>query len=124
MISQRNKNVYFIAFYTIMQEKRYPIIDEEDGYGCMKAAEPALAYATREARSSDIAYMGEEAEKIDHIPLGKFGFYTDDPDVFEKRVAEMEADMDEVDAGIEDPEKWIPSEQMWAELYQKYPWLR
>ena len=66
----------------------------------------------------------EEAEKIDRIPLGAFGFYTDDPEVFEQRVAEIEADMDEVDAGIEDPEKWISSEQMWAELYQKYPWLR
>lgn len=36
-----------------------------------------------------------------------FGFYTDVPEVFEQRVAEIEADMDEVDAGIEDPEKWI-----------------
>lgn len=107
-----------------MQEKRYPIIDDEDGYECMRAAEPALAYTTREVRPSGIVYMGEEAEKIDRIPLGMFGFYTDNPDVFEKRVAEMEADMDEVDAGIEDQEKWIPSEQMWAELYQKYPWLR
>jgi hypothetical protein len=53
-----------------------------------------------------------------------FGFYTDDPKVFEQRVAEIEADMDEVEAGIENPEKWIPSEQMWAELYQKHPWLR
>jgi hypothetical protein len=53
-----------------------------------------------------------------------FGFYTNDPEVFEQRVAEIEADMDEVEAGIEDPEKWISSEQMWAELYQKHPWLR
>ena len=48
-------------------------------------------------------------------------FYTDDPKVFEQRVAEIEADVGEVDAGIENPEKWISSEQMWAELYQKYP---
>ena len=106
-----------------MEEKRHPI-EEENGYGSLTAAEPAVAYATTEARYSGIAYMGEEAEKIDRIPLGMFGFYTDDPEEFEKRVAEMEADMDEVDAGIEDPEKWIPSEQMWAGLYQKYPWLR
>lgn len=107
-----------------MEEKRYPTIEEEDGYGCMSATEPALVYTTREQVSSGIAYIGEEAEKIDRIPLGMFGFYTDDPEVFEQRVAEIEADMDEVDAGIEDPEKWISSEQMWAELYQKYPWLR
>ncbi len=114
-----------------MEEKRYPRIDEEDdgeyqssGFGCMTAEEPSVAYAAREYNHSGITYMDEEAEKIDRIPLGAFGFYTDDPDVFEQRVAEIEADMDEVDAGIEDPEKWITSEQMWAELYQKYPWLR
>ena len=106
------------------EEKKYSVFDEEDGFGTMSTAEPAVAYATREMESSGVTYMGEEAEKIDRIPLGMFGFYTDDPEVFEQRVAEMEADMDEVDAGIEDPEKWISSEQMWAELYQKYPWLR
>ena len=37
---------------------------------------------------------------IDSIPLGKLGFYTDDPDVFEARIAEIEADMDEVEAGL------------------------
>lgn len=103
--------------------KPYPQIEEEDG-NSLSAHEPAVAYAMAVNSSSAVAYMGEEAEKIDRIPLGMFGFYTDDPEVFEQRVAEIEADMDEVDAGIEDPEKWIPSEQMWAELYQKYPWLR
>ena len=88
----------------------------------MTAAEPAVAYTTRNV-SSGINYMDDEAKKIDIIPLGVFGFYTDDPEVFERRVAEIEEDMDEIDAGIENPEKWISSEQMWAELYQKYPWL-
>ena len=107
-----------------MEEKKYPIIEEEDGYGCMTAAEPAEACATKRPVSPGIVYMDDEAEKIDRIPLGMFGFYTDDPEVFEQRVAEIEADMDEVDAGIEDPDKWISSEQMWTELYRKYPWLR
>ena len=90
----------------------------------MTAAEPALALDLRSQCPSDIAYEGKEAETTDNIPLGMFGFYTDDPEVFNQRVAEIEADMDEIDAGIEDPEKWISSEQMWAELYQKYPWLK
>lgn len=107
-----------------MKRKNYPIIEEEDGYGSMSAEEPAIAYAIKRPASSGIAYMNEEAEKMESIPLGMFGFYTDNPVVFEQRVEEIEADMDEVDAGIEDPEKWISSEQMWAELYQKYPWLR
>ena len=104
-----------------MKEKKYPIIEDNQ---CVTAAEPAVAYATREHISCDIAYVDEDAEKFDHIPLGALGFYTNDPEAFEQRVAEIEADMDEVDAGIEDAEKWVSSEQMWADLYQKYPWLR
>jgi len=112
---------FYLAF--VMEENMYPIIEEEDGR-CMTASEPAVAYATQEKNSTGIVYMDDEAEKIDRIPLGMFGFYTDDPEVFEQRVADMEADMDEIDAGIEDPEKWISSEQMWAELYERHPWLR
>jgi hypothetical protein len=106
-----------------MEKKTYPIVEEEDG-SCMTVSEPAVAYAAREKNSYGIVYMDEEAAKIDRIPLGMFGFYTDDPKVFEQRVAEMEIDMDEIDAGIEDPDKWISSEQMWAELYDRHPWLR
>ncbi|MBR3013749.1 MAG: hypothetical protein IKH69_01835 [Bacteroidaceae bacterium] len=61
---------------------------------------------------------------IDSIPVGKLGFYTEDPDVFEARIAEIEADMDEVEAGYEDPEKWVSSEQMDEELRKEFPWLR
>ena len=106
-----------------MEEKKYPIIEEEDGYGVMTAAEPAMAYAMKSPASSGIVYMNDEAEKIDRIPLGMFGFYTNDPEVFEQRVAEMEADMDEVDAGIEDPEKWIQVDDFWAALRKEHPWL-
>ncbi len=52
-----------------------------------------------------------------------FGFYTDDPDVFGQRIAEMEADMDEVDAGIEDPEKWIEVNDFMAAMRKEHPWL-
>lgn len=103
-------------------ETRYPEIEEKDGFGCMPAAEPAVAYAVRDVSPSAVAY--KEDMSNDDIPLGMFGFYTDDSEVFDQRVAEIEADLDEVDAGIEDPTKWIPSVQMWAELHQKYPWLR
>ena len=106
-----------------MEDKKYPII-EEDGSSVMTAAEPAVAYASRDLGSSGITYLDEEAEKIERIPLGKFGFYTDDPDVFEQRVAEMEADLDEVDAGIEDSEKWILVDDFWAAIRKEHPWLQ
>ncbi len=73
-----------------MEEKRYPILEEEDG-----------------------------ACKVCEL-----GFYTDDPDVFEARIAEIEADLDEVETGFEDPEKWVTSEQMHKDFLKMFPWLR
>ena len=84
-------------------------MEEEDDFGCITAAEPAVTYATREFGHSGITYVDEEAEKIDRIPLGTFG--------------EIEADMDEVDAGIEDPEKWIQVDDFWAAMRKEHSWL-
>ena len=104
-----------------MEENRYPIIEEENGVG--KVCEPAAGYA---ATSIDYAngIMDEEDEFLDRIPVGKLGFYTDDPDVFEARMAEIEADLDEVESGFEDLDKWITSEQMHKDFLKMFPWLR
>ena len=113
-----------------MEEKKYPVIEEEDGYGVMTAAEPVAAYAMKRTTAPRIPNISEEAERaiadadrLDSIPPGLFGFYTDDPEVFEQRVAEIEADMDEVDAGVEDPEKWVEVDDLWATLKRNHPWL-
>lgn len=37
-----------------MEEKKYPIIEEEDGYGCMKAAEPMEAVAYNKVSTYDL----------------------------------------------------------------------
>ena len=55
--------------------------------------------------------------------LGKCGFYTDDPVEFEQRVAMIEADLDEVDAGIDDPQKWIQVDDFMAAMRKEHPWL-
>ena len=104
-----------------MKGKKYPKIEEEDGSGVMMAAEPAVAVDSRPQASSDIVCSDGEAE---HVPLGMFGFYTDDPEVLEQRIAEIEADMDEIDAGIEDPEKWIEASDFWAAMRKEHPWLQ
>ena len=57
------------------------------------------------------------------FPLGKCGFYTDDPVEFEQRVAMIEADLDEVDAGIDDPQKWIQVDDFMATMRKEHPWL-
>lgn len=56
-------------------------------------------------------------------PLDKYGFYTDDPLEFEKRVASFEADLDEVDAGIDDPNKWIQVDDFMAAMRKEHAWL-
>lgn len=37
-----------------MEDKKYPIIEEEDGYGCMKAAEPTEAVAYNKVSAYDV----------------------------------------------------------------------
>ena len=37
-----------------MEEKKYPIIEEEDGYGCIKAEEPMEAVSYMEKTSSNV----------------------------------------------------------------------
>ena len=46
-------------------------------------------------------------EELSDVPLGKYGFYTSDPDEFEQRVAMIEDALDKVDAGVDDPCEWI-----------------
>ena len=104
-----------------MEEKRYPILEEEDGVG--KVCEPTAGYAATSI-DYDNDILDEEDDFLDRIPVGKLGFYTDDPDVFEARIAEIEADLDEVEAGFEDPEKWVTSEQMHKDFLKMFPWLR
>ena len=57
------------------------------------------------------------------LPIGKCGFYTDDPIEFEQRVAKIEADLDEVDSGIDDPQKWIQVDDFMAAMRKEHPWL-
>ena len=104
-----------------MEEKRYPILEEEDGV--CKVSEPAAGYATTSIDHVN-NMLDEEDDFLDRIPVGKLGFYTDDPDVFDARIAEIEADLDEVEASFEDPEKWVTSEQMHKDFLKMFPWLR
>ena len=113
-----------------MKEKRYPKIDEEDYYGTLRAEEPAVAYPIQISKSFGTGYMDKEKDKSsdrvghhEQTPSGIFGFYTDNPEVFGQRVAEIEADMDEVEAGMENPEKWVEVDNFWTAMKKAHPWL-
>ena len=62
-------------------------------------------------------------DDLTDIPYGKYGFYTSDPIEFEQRVADFEEALDEVDAGIDDPQKWIQVDDFMAAMRKEYPWL-
>ena len=103
-----------------MKENRYSEIEEDRGTD-MCCEQPAGYAATGSGYANTLV---EPEEDTPQIPVGKLGFYTEDPDVFEARMAEIEADLDEVEAGHDDPEKWVTSEQFDRELHHQYPWLR
>ena len=103
-----------------MKEKSYSEIEEPKGTD-MCCEQPVGYAATGSGYANTLV---ESEEDTPQVPVGKLGFYTKDPNILEARVAEIEADLDEVEAGHEDREKWITSEQFDRELYHQYPWLR
>ena len=94
-------------------EKRYPDFEEEDG-SCMKAGE--TDYETVALQRETSLYPDEEV--IYDVAPGTFGFYTDSAEEFQRHVAAMEAEINAPNT------KWIPSEQVWSEIKQEFPWLK
>ena len=96
-----------------------------DDQSIEKVSEPGVEYSTLGSCYADTMMDGEPSDAfLGNAPIGALGFYTDDPEVFEARLAEIEADLDEVEAGYEDSEKWVTSEQMHEDLCRQFPWLR
>jgi len=102
-----------------MTEKKYPVVEEEEGIG--RCCEPSVGYA---ATGSGYVNTLVDVDDSPQIPVGRLGFYTEDPDEFEARVAEIESDLDEVESGLEDSDKWVTSEKFNQDLYKLFPWLR
>jgi len=106
-----------------MAKKDY--VQSAEDQSIEKVSESGVEYAAIGGGYTDTMMDGDSSDAIlGNAPIGALGFYTDDPEVFEARVAEIEADLDEVDAGYEDPEKWVSSEQMHEDLCRQFPWLR
>ncbi|MBQ7427505.1 MAG: hypothetical protein IJV20_09700 [Prevotella sp.] len=98
------------------ESKPYPHIEEEDG-STFTANEPVGAAAV------DYEYTALLEEDLSSVPLGQYGFYTDDPKEFEQRVDSIEAALDEVDAGVDAPQKWIQIDDFMAAMRKEHPWL-
>lgn len=96
----------------MMEENRYPRIDDEEGLD--KACEPvAEAVCTRP--SDGVGVVCDEIDDLDWKRLPSFGPFSD-----EEAIARIE----QAEAELNDPTKWVTSEQMWERLHNKFPWLR
>lgn len=61
-------------------------------------------------------------EKWSEISVRELGFYTEDAEEFEARMAEIEAELDRAEQG--DESDWVTAEEFDIELRKEFPWLR
>lgn len=98
-----------------MEEKRYPIIDEEESIG--KVSEPIAAAVADYPQSVDgVTTVHDWIDDLDWNRFPSLGPFTDEEaiariDDFERRLAKGEV-------------KWVSSEEVTRHLYEKFPWLR
>jgi hypothetical protein len=106
--------------HKVMEEKRNPILEEKESVGmaCEPAVGAATAFTTYDdggmSYGDDIA-SDEDLDKLDWDKFPSFGPFSK-----EEAIARIE----EAERDLEDPSKWISSEDAWKQLYEKYPWLR
>ena len=102
----------------VMEEKKYPVFEEEESTGM--CCEPAVGYAATGSGYANT--LVEPEEQVVTVPVGRLGFYTENPDEFEARIAEIEADVERAEQG--DESDWLTAEEFDVELKKEFPWLR
>ena len=97
-----------------MEEKRYPIVEKEGRGGIV--SEPNIAPVPDTMSVDGMTEVHDWIDDLDWDKFPGFGPLSDEEaiariDRFEERLRKGEV-------------KWTSSEQVWEELYSKYPWLR
>ena len=102
-----------------MEETRYPQLNEEQGQdmACEPVAAPVADYDTVTTRHADGTV--EVHDWIDDLDWSKFPSYG--PFSEEEAIARIDQFEEELAKG---QVTWISSEQAWAQIYEKFPWLR
>ena len=96
----------------VMEEKRYPTAEESfEG----KVSEPIVAPVPDTMSVDGTTEVHDWIDDLDWDKFPSFGPFSD-----EEAIARIE----EAERDLKDPSKWVTSEQMWENLYKKYPWLR
>lgn len=101
-----------------MEEKRYPLIDEEQGIdmACEPVAEPIPDYETLTVRRPDgTVEVHDWIDDLDWSKFPSFGPFSEEEAIARIKAAERDLD---------DPTKWITAEEFDKQLYAKFPWLR
>ena len=114
-----NNYPYLCAIKTkAMEEKRYPQLDEEENTGMVSEPmlEPVADMVASMSKSADVLSDGDDwVDDLDWSRFPSLGPFSE-----EEAIARIE----EAERELDDPSKWVSSEDAWAHLYQKYPWLR
>ena len=100
--------------HTSMEDKRYPVFEEEETADM--ACEPVAVSIATEPQSAD--GVTEVHDWIDDLDWDRF------PSLGPFSEEEAIARIEEAERELNDPSKWISSEQMWERLYNRFPWLR
>lgn len=103
-----------------MEEKRYPTIEEVDdgeyqSSGIDMACESPAAVAVETKPADGITEVHDWIDDLDWDRFPSLGPFSE-----EEAIARIE----EAERDLNDPSKWISSEQMWERLYNRFPWLR
>ena len=57
------------------------------------------------------------------VPLGKYGFYTNNPEEFEKRMDEIEDSLNKAEYVFDDPQEWVEIDDFMAAMRKEHSWL-
>ena len=97
----------------MMEEKKYPVIEEENCYDAMTAAEPAVAYAVnhQETLSQDERVLFEYPKDYD-------------PGIGPYSIEEMNERIDRAERDGNNPDKWVRVDDFWAAMQKEHVWLQ
>jgi hypothetical protein len=97
-----------------MDEKRYPILDEEENVGM--ACEPVAEVEAATPMSPDgVTIVHDWIDDLDWDKFPSFGPFSD-----EEAIARIET----AEKDLKNPDKWTSSEDFTKQLYEEFPWLR
>ena len=65
----------------------------------------------------------EENIVLSDVLLYKYGFYTDIPEEFEKRIDEIEDSLNKAEYVFDDPQEWIEIDDFKAAMRKEHSWF-